>query len=156
LDSISDKEIGEIWKRTKRKISTSKIKGKTRQEVIDNLKSELNNIPDENKSGSPETLIKKGFAERIADQSFFQKEFVSVVKIEEVKPVIKPKIVPKRFIAASFVRKPTAKRVSIRSKGRFRSFKRNNIKFTEFTFKGKSALNVYNIRTKKRLTWGLI
>ena len=66
--NYSNEEIGDIWDRISKKVSVSNIKGKTKDEVIENLESELNSIPVEpNKSGNPKVLVNKGFAKRFVE-----------------------------------------------------------------------------------------
>ena len=134
--NYSNKEIGDIWDRISKKVSVSNIKGKTKEEVIDNLESELRNIPkDPNKSGNAETLINKGFAKRFVEvetgKDFYsEKRTISTYKGKPAEYVSDPK---------------TGKRLTWRL-----------INIKKSTFRGKPAEYVSDAKTGKRLRMRLI
>ena len=66
--NYSNQEIEDIFDRISKKISVSYIIGKTKEDVIENLEHELNNIRvDPNKSGNAKVLVNKGFAKRFVE-----------------------------------------------------------------------------------------
>lgn len=153
MDSVSDKEVGEIWDRMKKDINVSNLRSqKTIPGFVSELKKEMESISKNKEQVT--SLLKKGFAERFAELPE-AKGFYEVREIM-VKPVFKPKVpVPVPKLPERITKRKGGNKISIKSKGRFRSFNVNNIKITEYSWREKPAISFYNTRINKLITWGL-
>lgn len=151
MDSVSDKEIGEIWDRMKKDVDVTKLKQtKNQQTFIESLKQEMESIPNNKKQ--VRTLINKGFVERVSELSETRK-FIEV-KPKAFKPPIK-KPIPVEKLPARLAKRKANNKISIKKQGRFRSFNLNNIKITNYSWRGKPAVSFYSLKQKKLITWGL-
>lgn len=148
MDSVSDKEIGEIWDRMKKDIPVSELKGETKEEFINNLERKMSDI-DKNKK-QIQTLLNAGFAERLAETEK-ARDYFEISEAPAKPPIFEA---PARKVFPKNIR-PTKTRISVKVKGRFRAYKKDNVILTESSFRGKKAFYVFNKRTNKRLTWGL-
>lgn len=134
--NYSNQEIGDIWDRISKKVSVSNVKGKTKDEVIENLEHELNNIPaDPTKSGNPKVLVNKGFAKRFVEVET-GKDFYS-----ETRTVSTYKGKQAEYISDA----KTGKRITWRL-----------INIKKSTFRGKPAEYVSDAKTGKRIRMKLI
>ena len=153
MDSVSDKEVGEIWERTKKDINVSDLKqSESQSEFVNSLKNKMGSIT-KNKT-QVQNLLNKGFAERVAGLSE-TKSFYKP-KTEKPKPVIKHVKKPITKLPANKARITKGNRLSIKKQGRFRSFNQSNVKISRYSWRGKPAISFYSIKQKKLITWGLV
>lgn len=159
MDTLDDAELESIWRRIKRYIPTSRISGKTQQEVLQQIDQYMRDAGDEEgKQGSMDSLIKNGFA---TENAFGRtKEFQSSLdkwitaeqpsRTEQVEAPQAPTLfgLPKVNIFSSG-------RASIATRRGKRVYAQKNLRVSYSTFKGKQSYYIYNIRTKKRITWGV-
>jgi len=144
-----------IWDRTKKDIDVSKITGKSKDEVLRNLKNELNGVSKNKKQ--IDNLINSGLLDKLIAKPFFKKELE--LSYKPIKPKIEMPVsvhVPVLKLPDYLAKRKGNNRVSIRKQGRFRSFNVNNVKITEYSWRGKKAVSFYNKRIKKLITWGLV
>jgi len=109
---------------------------------------------DSENSGSIQTLLDKGFAERAAENpTIFSEITQDYEKIKIGKPTQKVVHYPTSFLRE----KETVRgaRLPIKIRGKTRLFKPSNITYINYNWRGKPAFYVYNNKTKRRLTWGI-
>lgn len=163
MDKLDEAELEGIWRRIKHYIPVSRISGRNRKEVLESIERYMrdNEGAGAGNAGSMETLIKKGFATEDAFgrtnefQSNLDKWIVEDTGIGAGGDVIEapqqPELarIPKLNIFSSG-------RASVQSRSGKRVYSQKNlsVKFSEF--KGKQSYYIYNTRTKKRLTWGVL
>lgn len=153
MDSVSDKEVGEIWDRMKKDVNVSELKKqKTMPDFVSQLKKEMESISKNEKQ--VKRLLKKGFAERFSElpeaKGFYE------IRETMVKPVFKLKVpVPVPKLPERIAGRKGGNKISIKSKGRFRTFNVNNVKITEYSWRGKPAVSFYSLKQNKLITWGL-
>ena len=145
-----DADIEQIWERTKKDIDVQAIKGTSKQEVLNNLKAELNKITKNQKQ--IKTLQKYGFEEKLIEKGLLDKQIEMTFK---PKPIIKMPV-PTLKLPERIAKTKANNKISIKSKGRFRSFKINNVIITKSKWKGKKTIYFYSKKQKKLITWGLI
>jgi hypothetical protein len=63
---------------------------------------------------------------------------------------------PVEFTFFDGIAKKKKGKILIKTKKKTRRFKEQNIKVTKGKYRGKNAIYFYNIKTKKRISWGLI
>jgi hypothetical protein len=121
--------IEAIWKRLRRKIDLSKVKGATpkqwKKDFIKQLKS-LNG-----RTKNLDKIGKKGFFYKANKKNLFPKQSVYLPRYD-------------------------GKTAVLDKKGKTRLIKTENIKITESTYKGQKAVYIFNKRTKKRATMSLL
>ena len=152
MDTLPDSEVKEIWKRIKQYIDPNQIKAETRAEFVKELRRSMNAAGDkEGESGSMETLVKKGFAERASTVPGLMESLPGFVPKKVVK-------VKKRIVALPLnIRRISGDRYAIKTTTRgTKRHKRKNIKIISGTWRGRKAVWVYNIRIKRLVTWGLV
>jgi len=158
MDTLDDKEIKSIWRRVKKYINPENIKANTREELAREIERQMTFAGSTQKQGSMDVLVRKGFADRITLIEDVQGSYIEAATPEgrelqerrrrtRVKEIESPDKAKIRF---------TKKRVVVKSKGRFKSFKPENVSISAGSFRGKAAYYVTNKRTGKRLTWGII
>lgn len=154
MDSVSDKEVGEIWERTKKDINVNNLaRSKNQSDFINSIKKEMDSISKNKKQ--VQNLLNKGFAERVAElpetKSFFE------MKSEKIKPPIKVKVpVSVIKLPSNLAKRKVKNKISIEKRGRFRSYGANNVKIKKYSWRGKPAISFYSIKQKKLITWGLV
>lgn len=163
MDKLDEAELEGIWRRIKHYIPVSRISGRNRKEVLQSIEGFMrdNEGAGSGKAGSMETLVKQGFATEDAfgkTREFQQNldkwitEETGIAEAGEAPEVPEtPDLarIPKLNIFSSG-------RASVQSKGQKRVYYQKNlsVKFSEF--RGKQSYYIYNTRTKKRLTWGVL
>ena len=157
MDTMSDREAKEIWQRVKRYINPENIKAGSREELAKEIDKQMTLSGKSGKAGSMDSLVRNGFGDRIS-------------RVDGVKDAyVEPATIGGKKLQVKAVRKEAKKqspnekklryrgtRVSVKSKGRFRSFKSKNVRVTRGTWGGRSAFYTYNVRTKKRISWGFV
>lgn len=163
MDTVDDKEIESIWRRVKRYIPTGRIKGKTQREVLQNIEQYMRDAGEiSGESGSMDRLIKKGFAteEGFGRTEEFQRhldEWITAEGFEEGEG-IEGADIPE---APALTDLPKLKmfsngRVSVATRKGKRVYQQKNLRVSFSEFKGRTSYYVYNLRTRKRLTWGVV
>ena len=154
---MSDREAKEIWQRVKRYINPENIKAGSREELAKEIDRQMTLSGKSRNSGSMDSLVRNGFGDRVSRLDDVKDSYVEPATIEGKKLQVKAiKKESKRQSPNKNKLKYKGNKVSVKSKGRFRSFKTENIRVTRGTWGGRSAFYTYNIRTKKRISWGFV
>jgi len=158
MDSLSDSEVKGIWDRVKRYINPENLKANSREELAREISQQMQLAGGSGKQGSMDGLLRNGFAERISRFDDVQESYVEAVTPEGKKFVAEQRLKrPERKVSPDKNKvRYNNKRTTVRTGKGFKSFKPENIKVTNSTWKGKSAFYVTNVRTGKRVSWGLI
>jgi len=156
MDTMSDREAKEIWQRVKRYINPENIKAGTREELAKEIDKQMTLAGSSGKAGSMDSLVRNGFGDKISRVDEVKDAYVTPATIEGKK--LQVKAIKKEVRVSPNINKVryNKKRISVKSKGRFRSFKTENIRVTRGTWGGRSAFYIYNVRTKKRISWGFV
>lgn len=158
MDTIESAEIESIWERVKKHISTNRIKGDTQEEVLKNIEDMMNATSTSTSRGSMSDLLSKGFIGRLKQGDTLTSSHQTELKSYVSAPAIigggrtpiditdLPKIKETR----------NTEKIAIRTGKGTRTYSRKNIRVSYSEFKGKPSFYVYNTRTKKRVTWGVV
>ena len=159
MDTLADREVESIWQRVKQYIPTDRITGNSKEEVlqsIDKLMSEARDPQDD--QGSMDSLLRNGFATKkgFGRTKEFQSKLDNWVvagapKREAVQVFEEPSLdaLPKLNIFSSG-------RASVSTGRGKRVFSQKNLRVSFSRFKGKQSYYIYNTRTKKRVSWGVL
>lgn len=156
MDTMSDQEAKDIWNRVKRYINPENLKTGSREELAREIEKQMQFAGKSGKSGSMDTLVRNGFADRISQVDDVKNRYVEPVTTEgkelKAREFKKEKPLSPNAKKVKF----TNKRVVIKTAKRTRVFKPENIRVTRGTYGGRSAFYVFNTRTKKRVSWGFV
>lgn len=163
MDGLDEAEIVGIWRRVKKYIPVNRIKGRNQREVLQNIETYMNEQGEvQGESGSMKTLVKNGFAtedgfgrtkefqshldEWIEGEGFARGGGIESADIPEAPALTElPKL--KMFSNG---------RVSVATRKGKRVYAQKNLRVSFAEFKGRTSYYVFNTRTKKRLTWGVL
>jgi hypothetical protein len=152
MDSVSDKEIESIWQRMKRYIDTNRIKGESQEEILQNIEDFLKASSTRESRGSMDRLLNKGFMERLPEVKSIQTELKEYIKFDDKgfgdgeRKIDLPKVKKTKNV----------NKIAITTGKGTRVYSRANIRVSYAEFKGKPSYYIYNTRTKKRITWGVV
>lgn len=160
MDKLDEAELEGIWRRVKHYIPVSRITGRNRQEVLNQIGQYMrdNETAGRGAQGSMETLVNKGFA---TEGAFGRtREFESSLDKWLTTETERPEA-PEVSETPTIAQIPKLKifsngRASVSTKRGKRVYARRNLNISFSEFKGKRSYYIYNTRTKKRITWGVV
>lgn len=157
MDTLDDKEVTSIWRRVKRYIPTSRIKGRNQREVLQNIEQYMRDAGEaEGESGSMNTLLKNGFA---TEEGFGRtKEFQSHLDEWLTQPVQVETKLPEAPEIASVPKLQifSSGRATVTTRRGKRVYSQKNLRVSFAEFRGRKSYYIFNTRTKKRITWGVL
>jgi hypothetical protein len=159
MDTLDDKEVEGIWRRVKRYIPVDEIKGRNQQEVLQNLESFMRDASEvEGESGSMKRLVKSGFAteEGFGRTKEFEDNLNEWLTEEPEEEEVEEEVAEPSIAELPKVSMFSSGRASISTRRGKRVYSQKNlsVKFSEF--RGRKSYYIFNTRTKKRITWGVL
>jgi hypothetical protein len=160
MDSVSDKDIESIWSRLQKYIDVKQLKSKSKEGLKNEINTQLRGVSSSDKSGSVQTLLEHGFADRVLknenvkkDLGFEEERIIGGGGVPKPIPAVKtygvslklPPIVTTRDFG----------KVGVVVRGRTRVYNGANIVILNSYWRGREAFYITNSRTGKRVTWGL-